>query len=150
MSRASTGTAKTVEAYLAAAPEAVRPRLARIRAQIRKAVPHARESISYAIPAYKFEGRPLLYFAAFKAHIGLYPMTGGIKQAFAEALAPYAQSKGTVRFAHDKPVPYALIGKLARYRADEITAAQKKPDRKPASKARIRTAAPVRAKGRRA
>lgn len=148
MTRAN--AAKTVEAYLADVPQDVRSRLVQIRAEIRKAVPEASESISYAIPAFKFEGRPLLYFAAFKAHIGLYPMTGGIKEAFAQALEPYAQSKGTVRFAHDQPVPFALIGKLAKYRAAEITAARTRPDDKPASKTRARSASSARAKGRRA
>ena len=66
---------QNVDAYLRPLPEAVRGRMQRIRLHIRKALPAATESISYRIPTYKLDGRPLLYFAAFKAHIGLYPMT---------------------------------------------------------------------------
>lgn len=138
--------ADTVDGYLKTQPEAVRQRLSRIRASIRKAVPKASESISYAIPAFKYDGKPLLYFAAFKAHIGLYPMTGDIKEVFAADLAPYPQSKGTVRFPHDVPVPYALIGKLAKHRAREIIEAAAAAKTKSKAAAKV----PVKAKGRRA
>lgn len=120
---------QTVDAYLRPLPEAVRGRMQRIRSHIRKALPAATESISYRIPTYKLDGRPLLYFAAFKAHIGLYPMTDEVKEAFADELAGYPQSKGTVRFPHDRPVPFALIARIAKLRANSIRAASAAPSR---------------------
>lgn len=140
--------AASVDGYLAALPDAVQTRMARIRAQIRKAVPRASESISYAIPAYKLEGKPLIYFASFKAHIGLYPIDDETKRAFAHELATYAQSKGTVRFPHDRPIPYALIGSIAKHRARAILAAQ--TGVKMATKAKASKAASPRTKGSRA
>lgn len=136
--------AASVDDYLATLPDGVRPRMVRIRAQIRKAVPGASEGISYAIPAYKLEGKPLLYFAAFKAHIGLYPVDDATKRAFADELAGFAQAKGTVRFPHDRPLPYALIRKVAKHRAGAILAATSKP------KAATKAKASARTKGRRA
>lgn len=133
---------ETVDAYLAAQDGVVQARLSRIRSAIQKAVPQAQEQISYRMPAYKLAGQPLLYFAAFKAHIGLYPMVGGIKAAFAKELAPFPQSKGTVRFPHDRPVPYGLIEKIAKLRAAEIAAqlaAKAKP--KTRSKGALKTPA---------
>ncbi len=92
--------------------------------------------ISYRIPAFKLAGRPLLYFAAFKAHIGLYPVTDDVKAAFAKELAGFAQSKGTVRFSHDRPIPYGLIGKIAKFKVKQIAgaAAARKQKKKSASK----------------
>ena len=136
--------AASVDDYLATLPDSVRLRMARIRAQIRKAVPSASEGISYAIPAYKLEGKPLLYFAAFKAHIGLYPVDDATKRAFADELAGFAQAKGTVRIPHDCPIPIALIGKIAKHRARAILAATAKPNAAMTAKASTRT------KGRRA
>lgn len=130
--------AASVDDYLATLPDGVRPRMVRIRAQIRKAVPSASESISYAIPAYKLEGKPLLYFAAFKAHIGLYPVDDATKREFADDLAGFAQSKGTVRLPHDRPIPYALIGKIAKHRARAILAAIPKPATKAKASARTK------------
>lgn len=111
-------TVETVDGYIAALPPAIRARLQKIRSAIRKAVPDAEESIGYRIPAYKLNG-PLIYFAAHTAHIGLYPITAGVKAEFAEDLAPYAQSTGTVRFPHDEPLPIRLIAKIAKFRALE-------------------------------
>ncbi len=134
MKTGKTKVPATIDLYIAAFPDDIQEKLAKIRGVIAKAAPRAEQSISYRIPTFKLAGRPLLYFAAFKAHIGLYPVTASVKEAFKKELAGYAQSKGTVRFPPDKPVPYALIGKIARFRVKE-NAARVATKEKPASKA---------------
>lgn len=115
--------ALTVDAYLAAQPAAARRVLAKVRATLRKALPGAEEVISYQIPAYRLQGRIVLYFAGWKEHYALYPVTQALTAAFKEGLAPYELSnKGTVRFPLDAPAPLALIGRIARYRAAEVAA----------------------------
>lgn len=118
------GAPTTIDAYIAAFPSDVRAILERIRTTVRKAAPDAEESISYRIPTYKLHG-PLIYFAAHKAHIGLYPMTGATKKKFQKELSAYDGSTGTVRFPLDRPIPYQLIGRIVKYRAAENQAAAK-------------------------
>jgi uncharacterized protein YdhG (YjbR/CyaY superfamily) len=116
----------SVDAYLAAQPEAVRDVLARVRRVIRKAVPAADEVISYQIPTYKLHGRPVIYFAGWKQHYSLYPVTAQLVDAFKEDLARYIVSKGTIRFPLSEPVPVRLIERIARFRAEEVAAGAKK------------------------
>ena len=118
MKSAKSKVPATIDAYIATFPDDIQVKLAKIRGVIAKAAPGAEQSISYGIPAFKLNG-PLLYFAAFKAHIGLYPITASAKAAFRKELAGYAQSKGTIRFPLDEPVPYALIGRIAKFRVKE-------------------------------
>lgn len=106
--------AKNVDAYIAAAPEDVRGKLTRLRKIVRAAAPEASESISYAMPYYKYHGA-LLGFAAFKNHIGLYGALPDAERHEFE-LKGYETSKGTVRFPSDKPLPVALIKKLIKAR----------------------------------
>lgn len=106
---------ESVDAYLQAQPEAVRPVLARVRAAIRAGAPAAREGISYNMPAYKLHGEPLLQFAAWKNHYALYAATGAIAQKFAAELREYRVEKGTIRFPLDKPVPEWLIERIAEF-----------------------------------
>jgi uncharacterized protein YdhG (YjbR/CyaY superfamily) len=110
----------TVAAYIAAQPPEVRPVLERLRAIIRKAVPEAEEVISYQIPAYKLEGRPVVYFAGWKSHVSLYPATGRVASEMADEIAPYRASKGTLKFPLGKPIPVRLIGRIAKLRAEEV------------------------------
>ncbi len=112
----------TIDAYIKGFPDEVQRKLLKIRNVIAKAAPDAEQSISYRIPTFKLAGRPLLDFAAFKAHIGLYPVTDNVKAAFEKELAAFAQSKGTVRFSHDRPIPYGLIGKIAKFKVKENAA----------------------------
>ena len=107
----------TIESYIATYPSPVRTILRKIRSTIRKAAPRAEESISYGIPAYKLNG-PLIYFAAHKAHIGLYPMDAAIRKKFGKELSAYEQAKGTVRFPLDEPIPYALIARIVKFRVN--------------------------------
>ena len=110
---------QTIDSYIAERPRDVQKVLKAIRLAIRKAAPEAVESISYGIPTFKLDGRPLIYFAAHKAHIGLYPMTGGIKEKFKKELAKYEQSKGTVRIPFGEAVPLALISRIVRFKMKE-------------------------------
>jgi uncharacterized protein YdhG (YjbR/CyaY superfamily) len=111
--------ATTIDEYIAGFPPEVREILARIRATIKAEAPEAVETISYQIPTFSLDGRPLVYFAAFKKHVGFYPVPTGI-EAFKDELAPYKQGKGSVQFPLDKPVPYDLIARITRFRAREI------------------------------
>jgi len=106
---------ENIDAYLSARPPSVRKILERIRRVVRKAAPGAEETISYGIPAFRLNG-VLLYFAAFKNHIGLYPPIRGDAR-LQRAIAPYAGEKGNLRFRLDEPIPYDLIERIARLRA---------------------------------
>ncbi len=105
---------ETIDGYIAAAPPALRPILQEIRRTIRAAAPGAEELVSYRMPAFRLR-RILVYFAAFKDHIGLFPPLSGDAR-LAKALAPYAGPKGNLRFPLDQPIPYALIGRIVRHR----------------------------------
>lgn len=106
---------KSIDDYIARFPPELQVKLEKIRLTIRKAAPQAEEAISYMIPTFKLQGN-LVHFAAYKNHIGFYPGAGGI-EAFRDELAVYEISKGTIRFPLDQPIPYALIGKIAKFRA---------------------------------
>jgi uncharacterized protein YdhG (YjbR/CyaY superfamily) len=116
---------KSVDHYIASHPEAVQGILQRVREIIRKAVPQAEEKISYRIPAYQLHGGPVLYFAGWKQHYSLYPVTGRVVAKFQEELAPYKLSKGTVRFPLSGPIPAKLIARIAKFRAQELRQRQK-------------------------
>jgi uncharacterized protein YdhG (YjbR/CyaY superfamily) len=125
-------TPKTIDDYIAAASPDVQPILGKIRSTIRSAAPDAEETISYRIPAFKQNG-VLVYFAAFKSHIGLYPpIKAGA--ALAKAIAKYAGEKGNLRFPLDQPIPYALIKRMVTLRVKQnmARAAAKKAKRKKA------------------
>lgn len=93
----------------------VRRRLEVMREIVRDTAPGARESISYGMPAYKLNGKPLVYFAGFPHHIGFYATPNG-HEAFKEEFAPYKQGKGSVQFPHDEPLPVELIRRVVEYR----------------------------------
>ena len=105
----------TVDEYIAPFPPKVRRILKKIRATIRKAAPDAEETISYRIPAYKHKKKVLIYFAAFKNHIGIFPPVKGDAK-LKKAVAPYAGPKGNLKFPLDEPVPYELIERIVRSR----------------------------------
>ncbi len=108
---------KTVNEYLIDFPEPVQYLLEDLRAAIKQAAPEAEETISYQMPAYLFKGK-LVFFAAYKNHIGFYPTSSGIV-AFKEELSAYKCSKGTVQFPIDKPLPLDLIARIVRFRMKE-------------------------------
>ena len=118
---------KSVDEYIAAQPQVLRPKLEQVRAAIRKAVPEAVEGIAYRMPGYKLNGKPMLYFAGFKEHYSLFAASGTFFSALEDELKGYEVRKGTVQFALTKPVPVKLIGRIAKLRAAGIAATVKKP-----------------------
>jgi len=117
----------SVSEYIAAQPEAARPKLRRLRAAIKKGLPSAEESISYQIPTYKVEGRAALYFAGWKAHYSLYPATPLVVETFADELLAYEVKKGTIRFPLADAVPVKLVERIAKLRAKELGKRAKAP-----------------------
>ncbi len=109
---------KTIDEYIKASPKDVQSILQRLRLTIQKAAPEAIETISYQMPTFKLNGKGLVYFAAFKNHIGFYPIPSGI-EAFKKELSRYKQGKGSVQFPIDKPIPYDLVRRIVRFRAKE-------------------------------
>lgn len=107
----------TVDEYISGFPPKVQAILRRIREVVRAAAPEAQEAISYRIPVYRQNG-VLLYFAAFRSHIGLYPPVRG-DDRLAKALARYAGEKGNLRFPFDEPIPYGLIRRIAKLRVKQ-------------------------------
>src|ERR1051325_10553076 len=112
---------KSVDEYIAAQPEAVRPKLEQVRATIRKTVPEAAEGIGYGMPGYKLHGKPMMYFAGFKEHYSVFAASGTFLGELAEQLKGYETRKGTVHFSWSKPV--RLIARMAKLRAAGIVAA---------------------------
>jgi uncharacterized protein YdhG (YjbR/CyaY superfamily) len=108
---------KDIDDYIADFPGDVREILEKIRTTIRKAAPQAEETISYQIPTFTLKGN-LVHFAAFKEHIGFYPAPSGVEE-FQQELSVYNGAKGSVQFPFDKPVPFALISKIVRFRVEE-------------------------------
>jgi uncharacterized protein YdhG (YjbR/CyaY superfamily) len=110
-------TPKTIDDYIGRFPKEVQARLEQMRSTIRKAAPKADESISYGIPSFTLNGK-LVWYAAFKNHIGFYPRTSGIA-AFKKELAPYRQAKGSVQFPLDKPLPLSIVSRIVKFRVNE-------------------------------
>lgn len=104
---------QNIDEYIAAQDEKIRPRLNEIRAVLQSALPEASERISWSMPTY-WKGRNIIHFAAFKKHLGLYP-GGKATEVFAEELAGYDVSKGTIRLPYDRELPVELIRKIAAW-----------------------------------
>lgn len=107
-----------VDQYIATFPADVQEQLKNVRDVIRKHAPEATEIFSYGMPGYKIYGKALVYFAAYKLHIGFYATPSGHKQ-FAKALSRYKQGKGSVQFPLNEPMPLELIAKMVRFRVKE-------------------------------
>lgn len=108
-----------IDSYIKDCPENVRPILEKIRSIVHKAAPDAEETISYGMPTFKYKGEPLVYFAAWKEHIGFYATPEG-HTAFSDELAKYKHDKGSVRFPLDQSIPFELIEKMATHRYAEL------------------------------
>ena len=124
--KAKSETPKNIDEYIAACAPDIQEMLQKIRATIRKAAPDAVEKISYAMPCFAQQGN-LVYFAAWKNHIGFYPSGSGIAQ-FEKELSAYEGAKGSVQFPFDQPIPYNLISQITKFRVKEnlAKAAKKK------------------------
>ncbi len=107
-----------LETYCSRFPPEVRDKLLAIRTLIRELAPEAEESISYGMPTYKTDRKPLVYFGAYKNHIGFYAMPSGHRE-FQEELSRYKQGKGSVQFPLTEHLPYPLIEKMVKFRIAE-------------------------------
>jgi len=109
-----------IDGYLSTVPDDARATLEELRRTIKAVVPDAVEAISYGLPTFKYQGRPLVYFGAWKNHCALYGMGAGAHQ---DELSAYDTSKGTIRFPPGAPLPEALVKTLVSARIAEIEAA---------------------------
>jgi uncharacterized protein YdhG (YjbR/CyaY superfamily) len=107
----------SIDEYIATFPKDIQAILEKLRLTIKKAAPNAKETINYQMPTFTLEGN-LVHFAAFKNHIGFYPTPSGIEK-FKKELSVYEGAKGSVQFPLDKPIPYALVGKIVKFRVKE-------------------------------
>ena len=112
-------SAKTVDEYIKNYDGEVRSCLETMREIILGVVPEADESIAYGMPAYKLNGRPLVYFAGFANHVGFYATPNG-HEAFAEDFSTYKQGKGSVQFPNNQPLPVDLIKRVINYRKEQL------------------------------
>ncbi len=115
---------KTIDEYIKTFPEDIQSVLEKMRQTIREAAPEAVEAISYQMPTFNLDGKYLIYFAAYKNHIGFYPITPGL-DPLKEELSPYISGKGTARFPLNRPIPYDLVEKIVILRVKENLAKKK-------------------------
>jgi uncharacterized protein YdhG (YjbR/CyaY superfamily) len=117
---------KDINQYIAGFPKEVQAALELVRTTIKEAAPEAKETISYAIPTFTLHNTHLVYFAAFKNHIGFYALPSG-NEAFKQELLAYKTGKGSIQFSLDKPMPVNLITKIVQFRiAENLEKANKK------------------------
>jgi uncharacterized protein YdhG (YjbR/CyaY superfamily) len=115
--------ARSVDAYMAALPDAPRIALGKLRESIRAAAPNATETISYQMPTFKLDGRFLVSYAAYKNHCSLFPASTKVRETCGDELTPYLSGKGTIRFTTDRPLSAPLVRKIVRTRVQEISPA---------------------------
>ena len=106
-----------IDKYISSFPNEIQAMLQQIRETIRQAAPEAKEAIRYAMPTFVLNGN-LVHYAAFKNHIGFYPVPSGI-EAFRDELSVYKRGKGSVQFPLDNPMPLSLITKIVKFRVQE-------------------------------
>jgi uncharacterized protein YdhG (YjbR/CyaY superfamily) len=127
-----------VAAYIAKQPRAAQVALRRVRSIVRKQLPDAEETISYQIPTYKRHGQYVVYFAGWKHHWSLYPVTKTVQDALGPQLQPYRISKGTVRFPLTEPVPTKLVERIVRVLGRAAAARQRAKSKSTTNKGRYR------------
>lgn len=109
----------TIDEYISSFPDDVQSVLRKLRKLIHSIEPDVKEDMSYKMPSFKLDKKPLVYFAAWKNHISFYPTPNGMEE-FEKDLAPYKSGKGTAQFTLNKPIPYELIEKIVKFRTEEI------------------------------
>jgi uncharacterized protein YdhG (YjbR/CyaY superfamily) len=109
---------KTVDEYIKSYPKDIQWLLEQIRTIIKGIAPDTDESICYGMPAYKLNGKPLVYFAVFKNHIGFFATPTGHLES-AKELSKYKHGKGSVQFPLNEPMPFDLISKIVKFRVKE-------------------------------
>ncbi len=110
---------KSTDEYISSFPKETQILLQEVRKTIKNAAPNTNESISYGMPAYKLNGKALVYFAGYKNHIGFYATPTGHAE-FTEELAKYKQGKGSVQYPINEPMPLDLITKIVKFRVSEV------------------------------
>jgi uncharacterized protein YdhG (YjbR/CyaY superfamily) len=123
--RDASSSESQVRAYIASQPEHSRRELKKLRTAIRATAPGAVESFGYRIPGFRLDGRTLVYYAGWREHTSIYPITAAIQRAFARELKGYETSKGTVRFPLSRPLPLGLVKRLVKARVAEARALRK-------------------------
>ena len=108
---------KDIDHYISGFPDEIQKLLQQVRETIKKAAPGAQEAIKYAMPTFVLNGN-LVHFAAFKSHIGFYPVPSGI-EAFKNELSVYKMGKGSIQFPLDRPLPLDLISRIVKFRVME-------------------------------
>ena len=117
--RSTKAKPKTIDEYLALTSPEQRAVLEKLRKTIRAAAPGAEEYIGYGLAGFKFNGRPLVYFGAWEKHCALYAASPAIQKKFQKELEGFEQSKGTIRFTPENPLPTALVKALVKARISE-------------------------------
>lgn len=110
----TTSAPKNIDEYIAGFPDEVQAILQKIRSTIRKAAPNAEETISYKMPTFNLNGHYLVYFAAYKKHVAIYPVPAG-DEKFNQEISAFQSGKGTLQFPLDQPIPYRLISKVVKF-----------------------------------
>lgn len=114
-------TVLSVDSYIASFPSDIQAVLRELRKIILAEIPECGETISYQIPAFKKNGKTVIYFGAWKHHVALYPVNNEMLEAYPEVKAYYTSGKGTIRFPYDKPLPKELIRGLIAFRLKELS-----------------------------
>lgn len=120
---------ENIDLYIETFPENVQEILQSVRDTIKKIAPTSVESISYGMPAFKLNGKPLVYFGGYKSHIGFYALPSG-NEAFQKKLANYKTGKGSIKFPIDEEMPLKLIEEIVKFRKNEIEKKSPKPLKK--------------------
>jgi uncharacterized protein YdhG (YjbR/CyaY superfamily) len=116
--KSNTGGFKSIDEYIATFPEPIQEILQELRATIKAAAPDAKENIKYQMPTFELKGN-LVYFAAWKKHIGFYPASDGVRAVFEDELSKYKGTSGSIHFPLDKPLPLKLIHDMVEFRVVE-------------------------------
>jgi uncharacterized protein YdhG (YjbR/CyaY superfamily) len=109
-----------VRAYIAALPPETRKRVKQLRQAIRAAAPRATDAFSYGIPAFRYQDEPLLWYAGWRKHASIYPLTSAMKRVHAKELESYQISQGTLRLPLAEPIPVGLVKRLVKTRLSEL------------------------------